>query len=297
MKPDLSEDQIAGLLERVLGSPPVKLLRLREGRDSQAFGFTHGRDDLVLRVRTDGEGFRKEEMLQQRLNGPALPIPLVLVWGPVGPRHHFCISEHAAGITLEDADATTVAGTLDATLEALTAIHQTPIDWTNGFGVVDADGRAPFGTWLGCSREVGRGAAQPLRGILGSDAKIPLQRYAALIERCPEDRALIHRDFGSNNVITDGTQITAVLDWDAAGCGDTLYDVGTALFWRTWLRCFDQLYEHCSMGFSHLPAYGARVLAYALAAGFGEVASCAAEGDGCAGEWAARRCVQLLGET
>ena len=48
-------------------------------------------------------------------------------------------------------------------------------------------------------------------------------------------------------MITDGTRITAVLDWDAAGCGDPLYDVGTALFWRTWLRCFDQLYERCSM--------------------------------------------------
>jgi hygromycin-B 4-O-kinase len=147
MKPDLSEDQTADLLERVLGSPPVKLRRLREGRDSQAFGFRHGPDRLVLRVRTEGEGFRKDEMLQQRLAGPALPIPAVLAWGPAGSGHHFCIGERAAGITLEDADAITVAGTLDATLEALTAIHQTPIDWTNGFGVFDADGRAPFNTW------------------------------------------------------------------------------------------------------------------------------------------------------
>ena len=120
----------------------------------------------------------------------------MLVGGPAGPRHYFSISERAAGITLEDADAITVARTLDATLEAVTAIHGTPIDWTIGFGVFDPAGRAPFNTWLGYLREVGRRGAQPLRAVLGDDAEILLQRYAALIERCPEYRALIHRDFG-----------------------------------------------------------------------------------------------------
>src|SRR5215471_16414646 len=116
------------------------------------------------------------------------------------------------------------------------------------------------------------------------------------IHECPEERALIHRDFGSNNVLTDGIGITAVLDWDAAGCGDPLYDVGAALFWRTWLTCVDRFYERCKVRLGRLPAFAPRVLTYALAVGFAEIASSASEGDARQMEWDARRCLALLAE-
>ena len=234
--------------------------------------------------------------MQQRLASPALPIPAVLDWGPAAPGLYFCISEQAVGVTLENADEITVMGTLDVTLDVLAAIHRAAIDWTSGFGVLDVDGRAPFRTWREHLRELGAGAGQALGVVLGGSARIVLRRYEALVNECPEERALIHRDFGSNNVLTDGIGITAVLDWDAAGCGDPLYDVGTALFWRTWLSCVDRLYERCKVRLGHLPAFAPRVLTYALAVGFAEVASSAANGDGQQVEWDACRCLALLAE-
>lgn len=146
-KPDLTEAEIAGLIERELGSRPLYLHHLPEGLDSQALGFEQSGKRLVLRVRTTGEGFQKEAMLQRRLASPALPIPAVLAWGAAAPGLYFCISEHAVGVTLEDADETTVMATLDATNDVLAAIHTAAIDWTAGFGVFDAQGRAPFRTW------------------------------------------------------------------------------------------------------------------------------------------------------
>lgn len=295
-KPDLTEADIAALIERELGSRPLGLHHLREGSDSQAFGFEQSGQRLALRVRTTGEGFHKEAMLQQRLASPALPIPAVLAWGAAAPGLYFCISKHADGVTLEDADEPTVMATLDATLDVLAAIHTAAIDWTAGYGVLDADGRAPFRTWREHLRALGAGAEQALGVVLGDDARTLLRRYHALIHECPEKRALIHRDFGSNNVLTDGIGITAVLDWDAAGCGDPLYDVGTALFWRTWLTCFDRFYERCKVRLGRLPAFAPRVLTYALAVGFAEIASSAAKGDTRQMEWDARRCLALLAE-
>lgn len=293
-KPDLTEAEIAGLIERELRSRPLYLHHLPEGLDSQAFGFEQSGKRLVLRVRTTGEGFQKEAMLQRRLASPALPIPAVLAWGAAAPGLYFCISEHAVGVTLEEADETTVMATLDATIDVLAAIHKAAVDWTAGFGAFDAQGRAPFRTWREHLRALGAGAEQALVVVLGDDAQMLLRRYHALIRECPEERALVHRDFGSNNVLTDGVGITAVLDWDAAGCGDPLYDVGTALFWRTWLTCFDRLYERCRVRLGHLPAFAPRVLTYALAVGFAEVASSAAQGDDRQVNWDARRCIELL---
>ena len=249
-----------------------------------------------MRVRTAGEGFLKEAMMQQRLASPALPIPAVLAWGPAEPGVYFCISEQAAGVTLEDADEITVMGTLDVTLDVLAAIHRAAIDWTSGFGVLDVDGRAPFRTWREHLRGLAAGEEQALGAVLGAEAPTLLRRYHTLIRECPEERELIHRDFGSNNVLTDGIGITAVLDWDAAGCGDPLYDVGTALFWRTWLTCFDRLYERCKVRLGYLPRFAPRVLTYAIAVGFAEIASSATEGNDRQMEWDARRCLALLAE-
>jgi len=84
-KPDPTDAEIAALIERELGSWPLDLHHLRGGQESQAFGFEQSGQCLVLRVRTAGEGFQKEAMLQQRLASPALPIPAVLAQGTAGP--------------------------------------------------------------------------------------------------------------------------------------------------------------------------------------------------------------------
>ena len=63
-----------------------------------------------------------------------------------------------------------------------------------------------------------------------------MQNYLKLIEYCPEEHKLVHGDFGSNNVLTDGQKITGVLDWDCALYGDPLFDVAGSFFLVTMAR-------------------------------------------------------------
>ena len=51
---------------------------------------------------------------------------------------------------------------------------------------------------------------------------------AALLASAPS--RLLHGDPGSHNVLTDGTEIVALLDWEDALAGDPMYDVA---FWAT----------------------------------------------------------------
>jgi hygromycin-B 4-O-kinase len=54
-----------------------------------------------------------------------------------------------------------------------------------------------------------------------------------------DHRALVHGDFGSNNVLAENGRITGVIDWSEAMVGDTLYDTANLFFWRPWLACME----------------------------------------------------------
>lgn len=48
---------------------------------------------------------------------------------------------------------------------------------------------------------------------------------------------LLHGDLGHHNIVTDGEQITAVLDWEDALCGDPIFDIaGWGTFTKDWMR-------------------------------------------------------------
>src|SRR5207249_1974221 len=46
-----------------------------------------------------------------------------------------------------------------------------------------------------------------------------------LLPRCPEERQVVHGDYGYDNVLAEHGRVTGVLDWEALRYGDPLYDV------------------------------------------------------------------------
>jgi hygromycin-B 4-O-kinase len=107
-----------------------------------------------------------------------------------------------------------------------------------------------------------------------------------LLSACPETRALIHGDFGSNNVLTHDGAITGVIDWSEAAIGDSLYDVANILFWRPWLPCMELQARYFESQRPDLLAHTERLLAYQLRIGLAEIQ--------CGSEWAFDRCRELI---
>ena len=52
----------------------------------------------------------------------------------------------------------------------------------------------------------------------------------------PGERALVHADFFPGNIIWDGDDIAAVIDWESAGLGDPLADVATTRLDLWWIH-------------------------------------------------------------
>ncbi|HEX4215328.1 MAG TPA: phosphotransferase [Candidatus Dormibacteraeota bacterium] len=290
MRPNISDAELLSFLRRLHGRQ-VHIQPLAEGVESRACAYTMGGDAFILRVGAAGPGFRKDHLAYHRFGSALVPVPEVVALGPYAPGLEYCISRRLPGFTLQDAPSAVVEATLDVTLEAMLAIWATDISFTAGFGVLDDVGRAPSATWRSYLEGIVGDRTRYLPAAVGAEnSSRVLHCLAWLMTACPEDRQLIHGDFGANNLLTDGLRITGVLDWDVASCGDPLWDVATALFWATWLPCFERLEQHCRRRLGHLAAYRERVLCYALIMGVGE----ATGSDTAIHDWAARRCLELL---
>src|SRR5205807_1837408 len=128
----------------------------------------------------------------------------------------FCISEYIPGVTLQDLPSSDLTYLLVPTARTLEVIGSSNLENMSGFGPFEAQGVGPNNSW----RDFLISIADPHRYdwvALGGrtpqeDVKRFLHRVQSLVEHCPEIRRVVHGDFGSNNVLTDGRRITGVID-------------------------------------------------------------------------------------
>jgi aminoglycoside phosphotransferase (APT) family kinase protein len=205
------------------------------GHAGISFGFdvTAGSGTQRLVIRTAPPGLRREgpgDVLRQvpvlqcaRAHG--VPAPEVRWWGDderwfASP---YFIVERLAGGSINswepsDVDRGTVARVFEQAVSALVAVHR--IDW-----------RTALPRW-----SVPRSLEDEIRAwapILHkgknpewSDSAMTL--HDALLRRRPTEPepSILHGDFYSNNWVCDGDQLLGVVDWEIAGIGAPLLDLG-----------------------------------------------------------------------
>ena len=206
--------------------------RIPGGMESEAYFFRKGSEEYVLRVNRDRAGFEKDAFAHERFARKDLPVPEVVEIGQAADGPFYCISRKLPGRTLQDLPARELSATLEATVQVMKAMGESPVQTIEGFGLFDASGKAPFATW----REYLLSSA----ALPGADPGLT-EIVDRFVDFCPEQRQLVHGDFGSNNVLSEGYNITGVLDWSEAMIGDPLYDVANVFFWRGWLDCMEAL--------------------------------------------------------
>lgn len=203
MKSDYSKESITEFLSRKYGED-IRLFPIKEGQESQAYWFSRGGREYVVRINSNMEGFKKDKYAYEHFRSDRVPIPEVVETGNFDGTHYFCISVKADGITYEDSDEETVVRLLGDITDVTEAISRTDISGTSGCGVFDSDtGNAPFYSWREYLAEV---FERDWTAVSRSYVNLSLidellAAYRELISYCPEERALFHGDFGSNNVI------------------------------------------------------------------------------------------------
>ena len=294
VKPALTIESIHETVISLLG-PVSELRRLAQGEESQVFGFRHGGDDLVLRVNPEGEGFHKDRFAHQKFATASLPTPEVLDIGTLDDGHAWCLSRLVPGITLQEMTPDALASVLAPTTQVLNAIAASDLEGTAGYGPFDANGRGRYDTWRAFVLDAPDPAGSAWRAAADVVDLERIHGYIDEIRRlaafCPEDRHLVHGDFGSNNVLSDGTVITGVIDWSEAMFGDSLYDIANFFFWRSWLTCMELQARHFEQTLAMSADVWQRLRCYALPIGVVEFQQAAPVS---LATWTMRRCDEVL---
>jgi hygromycin-B 4-O-kinase len=185
---------------------------------------------------------------------------------------HFAITEKAPGRNLLQIPRDEYLALIPQLIEVLDAIHNIPVGDTQGYGVFDGSGAAHLPSWRAHLDSVREQPAGDLFGdwhslfetsFLERDVFDRLYgRMQQLAEHCPEERYLVHGDYGYGNVLAQDGTVTAVLDWMSARYGDFLYDVAWLDFWSPVDGWRDQVQQHYSRTGRAVPAYNERILCY-----------------------------------
>jgi len=292
MKSTYNQNTVAKFLSEKYGEA-ITPTPMVEGQESQAFSFRHNNSDFVIRINPIIEAFQKDDYAYQNFSSAKIPIPKIVEYGDFDTKSAFCISEKVPGITLQDADEATVSMLLPDITNRWRSISEVDISNAMGYGIFSGgDGNAPFNSWrdyLLSILDQQKYDWERAKNISDAELIDALQSaLTKLVQYCPEDRRLIHGDFGSNNIIIAAhvPKITAIIDWDNAAYGDPLYDIATAYFWRTWLMCMELTSSYWEETLCSAPNYHKRIMCYQLHIGLNEIYENAVDG----GEETLARC-------
>ena len=225
----------------------IEVSHLADGIANTSYRLRLANDELlVLRLyRRDPSACLKEVALHELIHR-SVPVPEVMHAEPNGLDHWgpFALLRFVEGITFRElertGDVSAVAEAAHSAGETLAALGQFEFDgagWLQyrahglevGAGLIDG---APENQ---LPRFVDRClASRAVEHRLGTERIEAIRRYvwswAARLDALPEERRLVHCDYGNRNIIVQqgraGWHVAAVLDWEFAVAATPLIDIG-----------------------------------------------------------------------
>lgn len=218
-------EDLAALLDPLLGAEvAIENLRVLTGgasRTTWAFDAVVGaeRRPLILRIGPPDDvhaGMELEARVQAAAAAAGAPVPHILLAddSPAALGNPFLICEEVKGETIvrriqRQLDDPGRARLLRQCARALAAIHRA--EW-NGLGLVRED---PLGQWRDRLDSMGDTTATFEWAFRWLRARRPP----------PSTAVLVHGDFRMGNLIVDGSDLAAVLDWELVHVGEAYEDL------------------------------------------------------------------------
>ncbi|MHB8651748.1 MAG: aminoglycoside phosphotransferase family protein [Minisyncoccota bacterium] len=256
-------------------APDIQLLTaIKEGETSQAFSFSSETGDFVIRVHSKKYGFEKDKYAYDHFNSQNIPIPKTLQIGQLNNNFYYSITQKADGKIIDHFEKEEVRQVIPQLVNVLDSIHDFNIGDTQ-FGDWKIDGKASETSWkeylLKLIEKFKDHENKTFEGTLLEQDIVHeiLVRYKQLIDYCPNIRHLVHGDYGFNNLLSNGKNITGVIDWELSKYGDFLYDVAWLSFWETTIDYADIFLKHYQEKNVSVPNFRERILCYKLHFGLG----------------------------
>jgi hygromycin-B 4-O-kinase len=229
-------DGVAAAIADDLGGAQPE--RFAAGAWSTAYALDLDGEPVILRVGRHGEDFAKDAIIGSTVTN--LPVPMVYRRGE-RDGWSYAVSARASGTPIDDLDAAGFEAVLPALFEVMDRISRVDIGGS-GYGLWNPSRAGAYSSWAAAILDTSE-ASPRKRGwheaLVASSIGIgPYDAGFAVLERLvsdlPEHRGMIHCDLLARNVLVEGDQISAVLDWGNANFGDPAYEAAWLLFSRPW---------------------------------------------------------------
>lgn len=302
LKTTIESEKVIEFLQKKFDKNISSINFLRGGEMSQAFSFNSNGKDLVIRINSKSYSFEKDRYAYEHFNSSKVLIPKIFSLGKFDKNLFYAISEMASGKTLDLFDKKTKEKLLPQLISIHDAIRNTKIEGNGKFGDWDSKGDAEFDSWkefiVGKKDDVYKNWEKLYKSTFLEREPVEkiTKRINNLLEYLPEQRHLIHGDYGGNNMTGTKEKITGVLDWGESKYGDSIYDI-------SWLEFYFEDIPYGKISYKHYREIGLdcknfkeRLLCYQLHLGLGGIGFFALSGQKEPYEWAKKKLLKLVEE-
>lgn len=300
IKTKIKSEKVIEFLHQNFDENITSIYFLKGGEQSQAFSFNSNSRDLVIRINNQTYSFEKDKYAYNHFNNPDLPIPEIFEMGKFDENYFYAISEFAEGKTLDTLDKDAKTKLLPQIISIHDAIHKIKIEDYKKFGDWDSEGDAKFDSWkgfiIGKKDNVYKNWEKLYKETFLERKVVEkvTEKIRQLTKYVPEERYLVHGDYGGNNMTSDGEKITGVLYWGESKYGDTLYDIAWMDFFDEDLSYKEIFYNHYKDEGFNIENFNERMICYKLHLGLGAIGFFALSGQKESYEWAKNKLLKLL---
>jgi len=263
-KTEISTDFVLNFLKDLY--PDVsQVFPQNKWKASQAFFFSTGWEELVLRINFSHRWFYKDSYAFREFSQLWIPIPQICDIGHFWDDLYYCVSQKVLGKIIWDYDINNFLDFVPQIIASLTHIHSI-IPKDNWYGEWEENGQAIYKTW----REYLMSQVERYSWFTYSNQKWEniiwdlLELYRWLIAYTPSIRHLIHGDYGFWNILSNGDKISWVIDWQYSKYWDYLYDIAWISFCEPTIPFQELFFKHYTKQWFDVSHYKERIDCYKI---------------------------------
>lgn len=300
VKTKVNKARVIAFLEKNFDKDISNFEFIKGGESSQAFSFKSKGSNYVIRVLKQNKiCFTKDKFAYDNFSSYDIPIPKIHKIGNFDG-YQYAISDRVPGKTHEKLNENQVRQLIPNIIKVLDNIHS-----------VNVAGRQGFGDW----NKAGVGKYNNLEAAIldyfvreeNKWAKVykdtcferflfdkVRKRVEKLVKYVNHGKYLVHADFGFSNMLSDGLEITGVIDWEQSMYGDFLYDVAWLEFWSLnigYAKIFKDHYKKTNININN---WNERMLCYILWLSIGSIGFFAESGQEESYKWTRGRMLSYL---
>lgn len=294
VKTKINSEEVLAFLKKKVDSSIASVEFLKGGELSQACAFSTPKGDFIIRINKDKYTYEKDKYAFDHFASVSIPVPEVLDISEFNEKLFYAISKRATGQTFDLLDKETTIKLLPQLINTLDEIHSIKQD-DGKYGYWNSFGKAAIGSWKEfiLHRDDEFVNTHPNDDFIKKLHQL-IQDFGKYL---PEDRYLVHGDFGFNNLVTDGETITGVLDWGESVYGDFIYDVAWLTFWPSEVLFADIFREHYKKNDKRVENFEERLRCYLWQIGLSSLGFFAKSEQEDDYDWTKDKLLKMMGNT